>query len=164
VADSIGFEVAGERLVALRFEEFPERLRARLKGALDNIERRLEAAVRAAEPERTGRLHSETGGQVYEHPDRIAAVVGVRVPSAEEAGKAAALEYGAHGSFAVRAHTATLSHLFARAIAPIQVQVAAHTRRANITERRYLRSPIDAIRSEALDELRQAVSQAAGEA
>lgn len=167
MAEFIGIEVQGDRQVALRFAQFPDFAHDRLYAALQSIEQRLEAAVKAAEPVRTGKLHRETGGRVYDHGDRLAAVVGVRVAGGEsaiEAGKAAALEYGAHRAFQVRAHAASLGHLWSRAIAPIAVEVRAHTRRPNIEERRYLRGPLDAIRGDALRELRDAVGDAVAEA
>jgi hypothetical protein len=166
MAEFIGIEVQGERQVALRFEQFPQFAHDRILAALQDIEGRLEAAVRGAEPARTGRLQGETGGRVYDHGDRMAAVVGVRARSGDsnEAGKAAALEYGAHRAFEVRAHAMSLTHLWGRAIAPISVQVAGHTRRPNISERRYLRGPIDAIRGAALDQIRNAVAEAVAEA
>ena len=113
---------------------------------------------------RTGRLESETGGRVYDHGDRMSAVVGVRAKGGDEAGKAAALEYGAHKPFEVRAHAATLAHLWSRAIAPISIEVPAHLRHPNIAAHRFLRGPIDQLRAEFIAELRQAVEAAAAEA
>src|SRR5271166_4513086 len=164
MADFIGLEVAGDRRAELRFDRFPGFARDRLRAALEDIEARLAAAVLADEPVKSGRLQGETGGRVYEHGDRLAAVVGVRAKGGDDAGKAAALEYGAKRAFEVRAHIATLAHLWGRAIAPITIEVGAHRRTPNIAQHRYLRGPIEALRGEFIAQLRQAVDQAAAEA
>jgi hypothetical protein len=156
-----GLEITGERAVNLRFEQFPAFAHDRLKSALERIKGRLLAAVLADEPDKTGALRAQTGGKVYDHGDRIAAVVGVRAKDKNEARKAASLEYGSTKvPFAVKAHKASLDHLWSRAIAPISVNVPDHQRAANVTARRFLRGPIDAIRSEAIGELRAALDQA----
>jgi hypothetical protein len=158
---TIGIELTGERAAILRFEQFPKFAHDRLFAALQNIEQRLEAAVLAAEPEKTGQLKSITGGRVYDHDNRIAAVVGVRTQDGNIARKAGALEYGSrHESLMVRAHTAKLSHLWGRAISPISVEVGAHSRTPNIDAFRFLRGPLDAIRSTAIAELQAALDAA----
>lgn len=160
MADLLGLEIAGERQLALRFERFPEIARQRLRGALEGIEARLEAAVRAAEPSRSGELRSETQGRVVERGDRITAIVSVRPRGPADAGKAAALEYGATRAFEVRAHSAMLAHLWARAIAPITVEVGPYRRTPNIAPQRYLRGPIEAMRGQALAAMKAAVEAA----
>ncbi len=120
--------------------------------------------VRAEEPVHTGKLRSETGGRVYDHGERIAAVIGVRARSIDDHAKAGALEYGAKRPFEVRAHTATLTHLWGRAIAPITINVGAYTRTPNIDPERYLRGPTATYREEALQLLRKAVDEATAEA
>jgi hypothetical protein len=163
MADNFGIAIDGDQRVTLRFEQFPDTLHERLLGTLQRLEQRLEQMVLAQEPARTGALRQLTGGRVYEHPDRIAAVVGVRSQSANEAKKAAALEYGSHRSLVVRAHTAKLSHLWARAINPIIVYIPSHSRVSDISPQRFLRGPIDAMRGEAVAELRAAVAEAEAE-
>jgi len=91
---------------------------------------------------------------------------GVRVaaPDSNEHGKAAALEYGAHGSATVAAHAMALDHVFrTRLTNPLSVMVAAYSRHVNIAERRYLRGPIDDMRSAIVAELRAALEEAAAE-
>jgi len=158
-----GVEVnrAHERSLVLRFGQFPDFARDRLIAAMWRIERRLEAAVHAAQPSRTGALRAQTGGRVYEHPNRIAAVVGVRVPNADDAMKAAALEYGSSRVVQVRAHAAKLNHIWGRIVAPITVQRPGHTRRTNLRPDRYLRDPYAAIKADALGEMRVAIEDAA---
>lgn len=147
----------GDKGVALRFREFPTFAHDRLLSALEGIEKRLEAAVISAEPEKSGLLKSLTGGRVYDHGTRIAAVVGVRAMTKDEALKASALEYGSNKSITLRAHSASLSHLWSRAINTIQVQVSAHSRITNVQAHNFLRGPIDTIRGEALAELEAAI-------
>lgn len=156
-----GLVLEGERAVTLRLEKFTADVHARLLETMRSLEQRLEAAVIAAEPNLTGALRAITGGRVYEHDTRIAAVVGVRAQGTQEAGKASALEYGSKGTaFAVRAHHATLWHVYARAIAPMTVEVADHTRIGTIDPRRFLRSAVDGLKTTAIAEMRRALDQA----
>jgi hypothetical protein len=164
MAEFIGVAVIGDRRTELQFERFPKIAHDRLKAALERIAHRLSAAVRAEEPTSTGKLQSETGGRVYDHGDRIIASVGVRTRDVDDHGKAGALEYGAKRPFQVRAHAATLDHLWGRAIAPITIEVGAHMRTPNIQPHRYLRGPVARLRDEHLMLLRQAVEQATAEA
>jgi hypothetical protein len=158
-----GVEVrsGSERAAILRFEQFPAFAHDRLLAALWRIERRLETAVRAAQPARTGQLRSLTGGRVYDHGSRIAAVIGVRANNADDALKAAALEYGSARALMVRAHQAKLSHLWGRAMTPMTVQRESHLRRTNLSPHRFLRGPMAAIRADAIAEMKVAVEDAA---
>lgn len=154
MSDFIGIAVVGDRQVELQFETFPEIARDRLRGRLERIVSRLTGEVRALEPSRTGKLRSDTGGRVYEHQDRIAAVVGVQVDSgmgkskrgSSAVGKAAALEYGSTGR-------------------PFDVTRRGKTfqRRGGIVERRYLRGGAAAEREQALADLQEAVNEAVAE-
>jgi hypothetical protein len=56
-----------------------------------------------------------------------------------------------------------LSHFYDQLIAPREVLVAAYDRRVDIAERRFLRGPLDDMRSEIIEELRQALAEAAAE-
>ena len=165
MTDSFGVDIAGDTRAVLRFERFPSVAHDRLLATLQSLERRLEAAVLAEEPEKSGDLKSLTGGRVYDHGDRIAAVVGVRTTTPAQARKAAALEYGSRGaSITVSAHTAKLDHLWSRAIAPIMVNVPSFTRTPSITARRFLRGPIQALHDDAITEMRAALDAAVAEA
>jgi hypothetical protein len=158
---AFGIEVTGDRAAILRFDQFPKAAHDRLYEALTQIEQQLEAAVIAAEPTRSGMLRSQTGGRVYDHENRIAAVVGVRAESGNDARKAAALEYGSKGtSIAVQAHLMTLDHIWRRAISPIAVDVPEYMRRPMIAPHEFLRGPVDAIRSTAIAQMQDAVNQA----
>ena len=157
---TFGMKIDGDRKAVLRFEQFPQAAHDRLLASLRSIEKRLEAAVVAAEPSRSGALKALTGGRVYDHGDRIAAVVGVRAMTAQEARKAMALEFGSHRSIEVKAHKASLDHLWSRAFGPIQVNVAGHSRTTNIDAQRFLRGPLDEIRDQAQAEMQAAVDLA----
>lgn len=158
-----GVQIEGARRAVLRFEQFPAKAHDRLLATLESLKDRLVAAVRAEEPKHTGRLEEETGGRVYDHGSRIAAVVGVRAYTKSDALKAAALEYGSHKALTVRAHQARLSHLFSRAIAPITVTVSDHSRTPDIAPHRFLRGPLEAMRADAQAEMEAAVAAAAEE-
>jgi len=150
-----------DRRVTLFFEQFPQAAHDRLLAVMQELQIRLAADVIAREPVQTGRLRSQSGGRVYDHDTRIAAVVGVRAETAQDARKAAALEYGSHRSIMVRAHEARLTHLFGRAISPMMVTVPEHSRTTNIDPRRFLRDAIAGMHSEAIEALRQAVAEVA---
>jgi hypothetical protein len=155
-----GMEIETDRAVILRFEKFPKDMHDALFATLTRLERRLEAAVQSAEPVETGALRAMTGGRVYDHGDRMAAVVGVRAESGQDARRAAALEFGSHRNITVRAHEAKLGHLWARAISPITVSMPSHQRMTNIQPIRFLRNAIDMMSAEAVAEMRLAVGVA----
>jgi hypothetical protein len=159
-----GIEIDGDRAVALRFAQFPERARAALQHRLEAISQQLLARVQGAEPARTGRLKGETVPFASSSGDRVRGGVHVAAPDSGEHGKGAALEYGAHGSAQVTAHARALDHVFGRRLtSPLAVMVAAYSRHVNIAERRYLRGPLDAMRGEIVAELRAALDEAAAE-
>lgn len=160
---TFSIEISGDRQATLRLASFPDAAYARLVSAMERIEARLEMAVLAAEPNRTGALRALTGGQVYhDNPNRVAVRVGVRAETQAEAEKAAALEYGSRGTaVSIAAHKASLDHFWARAVSPIVVQVGPYSRTPAITARRFLRGPIDMIRTEAFAEMRAALDAAA---
>jgi hypothetical protein len=160
-----GLELIGERRAGLRFEEFPERARQALVEHMNSITQRLLARVQGEEPELTGKLRSETTARVSSGENYVRGSVGVRVPGGEssgaEAGKAAALEYGAHKTVAVKAYSKSLDHVFTHAMAPTTVMVSAYQRRANIAERKFLRGPLDEMHDAIIAELRAALEEAA---
>ena len=159
-----GLELTNDRAAVLRFEQLPRFAHDKLLATLQDLEQRLEAAIIAQEPSRTGALRAMTGGRVYDHGTRMAAVVGVRAPDANSAQKAAALEFGSHKSLEVRVHSAKLAHFWGRVVSPITVEVPAHSRLSNIDARQFLRGPLDAMRAEAVAEMRLAAMAAVDEA
>jgi hypothetical protein len=93
-------------------------------------------------PSKTGKLRASIDSDVKKGKDFIKG----RVFSTDGA-KAVATEYGATGraKTAVKPYTMTLSHLWAKAIAPIQVQVPAHPRIQNIAPHPFMRPALQAI-------------------
>ncbi len=159
-----GLELSGLGRAVLRFDKFPDYAHDRLLTAMQNIEKRLEIAVIAGEPDRTGLLKSQTGGRVYDHGTRIAAVVGVRALNRQEARKAAALEFGSHRRLLIKAHWARLSHFWGRMVPTRAVWVETHPRTSNIDARRFMRGALDALRSDAIAEMKAAIAAAAADA
>ena len=152
-----GIELTGDRRATLRFDQFPTFAHDRLLAALQRIEQRLEAAVRAQVPVKTGKLQSLVGGHVYDHVNRIAAVVGIVDKTQQGARKAAALEFGSRGvSIAMHRVTSTAS-LLARANRPLKSE---WRRTPTLQPHRFLRGPLDAIRGSAIAEMRAAIDQA----
>lgn len=157
----LGLELTGDRAATLRFDRFPDAVHDRLLSALERIEKRLEAAVLADAPQRSGRLRNLIGGRVYDHGNRIAAVVGVNDKTESGSRKAAALEYGStKKALDVRSHQARLDHFWANIVTPRMVLVRLHARIPNIAPQRYLRGPIGRIRPGAIAELRAALDGA----
>lgn len=156
MTDSIGIAISGDRQVALRFDEFPQQAHEALRAHITTLVADLRARVVAAEPKRTGRLERETVAVVNDGANRITGLVRISA----EFGKAGALEYGAHGTAKLKAHYARLDHVYSRLVAPMSVMIAAHSRQVDIAEHRFLRSGLDAVRDEAVNEMRAALDEA----
>lgn len=161
----IGVQITGQRFGLLQFEKFPDFAHDRLLACMQDIERRLEDAVHAAEPSRSGLLKLLTGGRVYDHGDRIAAVVGVRADDPNQAKKAAALEYGSRGTpIAIAAHQMRLSHFWAMEVAARQVEVPGYSRTPTLAADNFLRGPLAAIQAGAFSEMQAAIAAAVADA
>lgn len=157
----VTIELIGDRRVTLRFTEFPQRAHDRLLERITSITEELEAAVVANEPNRTGALRRSTQAAVYDQPNRIAGYVSIRA----DFGKAAALEYGAHASTKVSAHTMRLDHVFAEKLAaPLSVVVAQHERTVNIAEHAFLRGALGPRQADIQAQLAAAIVEAETEA
>ena len=144
--------IQGERDIALRLEQMPQVVHQRLLSRIGALTARLYAAVEEREPRRTGKLTGETVEVIDETPDLVRGRVRVAARDRNEWGKAAALEYGAHGSVTVRAyqrqgHTPRGT--------PAQQMVEAYQRRVNIPERRYERGALEGMRGEIKADLEQ---------
>jgi hypothetical protein len=137
--------VDGDRAVAVRLDQMPERVHGRLSRTIKSLTARLLALVQAREPKRTGQLESETVERFYETRDAIRGVVTIAASQRTEYGKAAALEYGAHGMVSVREHK-RLGHDWAGH--PVEQIVDPYTRHANIPEFRYERGALEEMRGD----------------
>lgn len=155
----IRVEVDGANAVVLKIGHIEEAAHGRLLARYYGLTAALESRVRGAAPVRTGRLRSEIKGAVSDSNRRITGSVSVKARGPEY-GKAAALEYGAHGTTSVKAHEEALTHIFSRFVAPVEVMVARHQRRLNIGEVDYLHGPFDSMREEIIDETAAAVGEA----
>jgi hypothetical protein len=161
MADIISVTITGDRALQVKLDELPSRIHDRLVGPITRLTERLEAAVREDAPDRTGKLRSEITSRVYDDPDRITGRVFIAAGDDKEAyGKAAALEYGAHGTAQVSAHEARLDHVFSRLVAPMEVMVRRHSRRLDIAARLFFRGPERALAPEAEAEIRAAIDAA----
>ena len=147
--------------LTLHLDSLPKHLRVRLRGRITVLIQRLLANVKAAEPVRTGRLRSLTSASISETDTAIRGQVRIAGNRADGHNvAAAALEYGQHRMYMVRAHTARLTHVFGHPITPESVMVKAHARRPHIAARRFLRGPAEALRPVAIAELQTAINEA----
>ena len=139
----------------------PKQLHDRLLARLRIITSTLEGKIKAEEPNRTGKLRSETTSAVYDDwPKKVSG----RVFVDGEYAKAGALEYGAHGHAKVGEHAARLDHVWGKKLgSPTVVMVSAHSRQMNIMARKFLRGPLADFGADAIAQLREEVEQTAGQ-
>lgn len=156
--------VVGDRRLQAFLHDYPASLDARIEARFQSFSQRLAAAVQAAEPQRTGRLRGETRPFVRRSPAGITAGVQVVAQGKVDIGKAAALEYGAHGSTKVAEHWATRATFWGRYASPRAVLIEEYQRRVNIGADRYLRGPFDTLKNEAVAEIERAIAEAEGAA
>lgn len=159
--DSVKVEVTGARQVGVRFEEFPDHLYEALRAEIHAIGDELLELVKAATPQKTGKLRSEERLRVFADKNRIKAQVDV----SGEFAKAGALEYGAHRATKVGSHSMRLDHAWNEKFdAPESVLVGAYTRTPNIEEHAFERGPLHEMQAAVLTRLNETVAKAAGEA
>jgi hypothetical protein len=162
---TVAINPSDERRILVRLDGLPSQLRTALRPAITSLTQQLLQRVRAAEPVRTGRLRQATQAFVDERRDRISGKVrvlafrGRTAPRGSHNVAAAALEYGAHRRFTVRAHRARLGHVFGQRRTGGMVMVEAYQRHANITARRFLRSPAAAMRPRIQAELQRIIKE-----
>jgi hypothetical protein len=134
--------------IKVMFDEFPKKLQANLKRTITELTDQLLVRVRAGEPRRTGRLRTETRRFVDERKDWIRGRVRVLGPGGRGHNiAAAALEYGAHGTFSVRGYRRN------------GASVGGYRRHANIAERRFLRGAAAGMRARVLAELQATIDE-----
>jgi len=162
--DTIRINVANDRQVGLRFEEFPDELYDALRAEIDVLARELFARVEAATPSATGKLRSEERVRVFADKDRITGRVDIAGPGSELA-RAGALEYGAHKRTKVSEHSRRLDHAWANMLdSPLTVIVAAYDRTPNISEVSFERGPLAEMQPEVRSRLNAVVEQAVARA
>jgi hypothetical protein len=150
----------GQRELTLSLDSLPKHLRVRLRSRITVLTQRLLANVKAAEPVHTGRLRSLTHAWITETDTAIRGGVSIAPREGAHNVAAAALEYGQHRMYSVRAHTARLMQVFGHPITPESVMIKAHARRPHIAARRFLRGPAAALRPIVIAELQAAVNEA----
>lgn len=157
----ISVAIVGDRAVAQRLEQMPARVHDRLVEAITSLTAKLLTRVQASEPRRTGRLVSETKSFIDQTPDLVRGRVKVSAPGVRgELGKAAALEYGARKPTQVSEHRARLSHVYGRAISPMEVIVDRYQRTPNVAADRFLRGPLLQMSGQIKAELQKAIDDA----
>ncbi|CAN5576968.1 hypothetical protein BH10PSE14_BH10PSE14_06730 [soil metagenome] len=159
--DSVRIDVAGDRQVGLRFEQFPDVLYDELRDEIDSLAHELFARVQAATPIALGELRSQERLRIFTDKNRITGYIDIAGENRQDFIKAGALEYGAHGKANVSAHTRKLDHLWSQKLdAPITVMVDAYSRTANIAERRFERGSLESMRPEVIARLNAVVAKA----
>jgi hypothetical protein len=132
----IALRLDGERLIQLRFQRLEAEVHDRFARLVRELTDELYQRVTAAEPVRTGRLRARTRERFRDTPNRITGSVTAATRRADAA-KAAALEYGAHGSAAVSAYERLSGDI-----------VSAYRRHVNIVAHRFLRDPLAQMQGE----------------
>ncbi len=162
-------DLDNDRWVSLRFEKFPEDLRADLLDEIEGLTSELFAREQAAIPVRTGKMRSQLYHKVWNDPKRIKGVVnfdGQGSGSSSDFAKFGALEYGSTGEpFNVAAHPMQLNHFMEHQFAaPMTVMVKAHQRAGRIMEHRFARGTLEAMTPQILQRLNSVVERATAEA
>lgn len=153
---TLSLDINEQREIA-RFTELPPNLLRALVGRLTPVEQRMLGRVQAVVPRRTGKLLSEIRGFVDTGPDWVRVRVRVVVDKNAgrggrgnyDAGKAAAIEYGARTTAHVRAFRRKRGE-----------NVQAYQRRVVIAARNYLRGPFAATTAEATTAIKAAIDDA----
>lgn len=163
--DPIHIEVTGDRQVGLRFEEFPDDLYEGLRRKVEAFSNELFARVVASTPELTGLLRSEERVRLFTDPNRITGYVDIAaVKGSQDFAKAAALEWGAHASTAVKAHPMRLDHHWDQLLAePETVLVADYNRTPDIAEHAFERGPLAEMQPEIIAGLNEVVEKSVAE-
>lgn len=161
MSDTINVELRNDRNVGLRFDQLEKKSHEHLLVAITDITNRMEAAVRAAAPIKTGKLKATILASVIDKEKRITG----RVFISADFAKAGALEFGGKGkAFTVKEHQSKLDHIFNNKLSgPISVRIGAHSRTLNMKARRFIRGPAKVLQDSAINEMREAIGQAVAE-
>ena len=160
-----GVRVIGERRIALRFEQFPEIARAKFVEIITTFQQNMQALVESKIPKRSGRLAASITGGVESTKDKVRGWVNVGGKDKALILQAAALEYGADSSVKVKAKAGRgLKTVYGRYVNPMQVNVSAYSRQANIVAQRFLRDSLAAQNPAVLDAMEAALEAAVQEA
>lgn len=164
----VHFQITGSVETGLRFEQFPNDLRAALRGEIEALGREAFGQVAARVPRATGRLASQERLSIWEGPEFISARVDFDGAGAEsnDHRKAGALEYGSRGKpIPIRAHQRRITTAWGKRLtAPLDRLVEAYERVPHVAARDFVRDVTAKMRGEALDRLEAVASQAVDKA
>jgi hypothetical protein len=164
--DSIRIDIANARQVGLRFDTFPDALYEDLKTEINALSIELYARIQAATPNRTGALRAAERLRIFADQSRITGYVDIAGAKGSQLfAKASALEYGAHRSTKVKAHSMGLDHHWSKKLdQPQEVLVKAYSRTPNIQEVAFERGPLATMQPEVAARLNAVVAKATAEA
>jgi hypothetical protein len=154
----LGAIISGDRKVEQLFDAFPNSLRPELREVISDEIAQLAARVRAAVPRKTGRLQSEIATALQERDSRISGIVHLT----GEYAKAGALEYGAHRTITIHAHSERLDHIWHRLFG-MTVEVPTYERHQNLEAERFLRGTFAELQAQITQRLQQVVDEAVRE-
>lgn len=160
--DNVRIDITGDRQVGVRFEEFPDDLKAELRSEIDSLSMDLLGLVQARIPKKTGDLANKLRRRVFDDKNRVTGRVDFNSADAQDFRKAAALEYGSRGKpVKVQAHRMKLDHFWEQKLAtPITVLTKAYQRTPNVAERAFERGALAAMQPEVLARLNAVVENA----
>lgn len=163
--DTIKIDIAGDRQVGLRFDEFPDALYEDLRQEIDGITVELFAMIQALTPERTGTLRSQERLRLFQDKTRITGYIDIAGDRQSDFIKAGALEYGAHNPAKITVHMMKLDHFWSHKLnEPIDVIVKGYERPTNIAERAFERGPLAEMTPQILARLNAVVEKSVAKA
>jgi hypothetical protein len=154
--------VNGDRDIIYRLGRLDQIVHDRLLEPITELTQQLYNSVRPP-----GHFAAYKRMEIVNYPNIIQGRVFFNAPSGKEYGAIGALEYGAPGKRSrppVSEHKRMQTHVWGRAISPIEVIVDRYKRRAHLVEQRFLRGPLAAIRSQAEQKLKEAAEAGAHQA
>ena len=156
-------KITGDQRVALRFDRFPDEAHAALRARIAEITADTAGEVDALIPRgKTNRLAAQLHFGVDDSERRIRGWISLAGGSAALVKQAATLEYGnRREAFRVKAYRRTLDQVFGHITAPFQQAVEAYQRTGTIQAGDFLRGPLRAHASSALEQMNAAVDEAA---
>lgn len=169
MADAVRINIAGDRQVGLRFEQFPDQLYDALRDEIDSLAHDLFSSVGARIPERTGRLRSQLRVRVFADKTKISGRVDIAGKGSgknSDFAKAATLEYGSTGKKAnVSAHDMKIDHYWSERLSrPITKMTKAYSRTPKVPEFAFERGALAGMQSEILNRLNAVVENAVQDA
>lgn len=159
----IAAELTGDTSTVALFDDdkIPQQYYDGILGKVTELTDEMYAIARGLAPSKSGQLRASIHQAVGKGKDFIKG----RVYS-DAGAKAVALEYGATGRSRtnVRAHEQKLDHLWAKVIAPITVQVSAHTRIQNIAPHPFMKPALAQVGPKFVAGVQQAIDQVTAKA